>query len=569
MTMLRRWFKPPVFEGDVEKNRVARLAHTVLLGTALMITLASLVVVIALRNYAVMTVTWVSLFVPVVVALHILRRGYVRAASILTSIMLWLVLVVMGFLFGGVVNTSFTTIVIVIMISALLLGGRAGIVVAVWSFVAATVAFVADILGVLPPPLAPNVPVNYWVTHTVNYGIAALLLYLAMGQLTDAIQRAQRFAAESESQRRELQTLVQERTRDSERANNYLQATTAVAYESAAVMDDPQALLTHVVDVIREQYGFYHVGLYLLDETGEWAELRAVSGHGHELLARGFRARVGVEGIVGMVARRGEDRLVADVDQDIAYRRVAELPETRVELALPLLVRNEIIGVLDVQGRQGRVFSEQDVRTLRALAAQVAVAISNARLFEQARQVAEVERRAYGAITGGAWESLLSASQTRGFFSDERTTIPAGDLWLPEMETALQTGSVIQDTQEARRLAVPVKVRNEIIGVIDFTKPGEHSAWTSEEITLVESLTEQLGIALDSARLYQDSQRAAARERVIGQVSGRIRETLDMGAVLRTAAEQICQALSLEDLVVRLVNPESVKTDADRTRAEL
>jgi GAF domain-containing protein len=566
MMRIRRWLAPPTFAGDGEKNRVARLANTILLATAVMITLASVVVVITLRNYIVMGATYVCLVVPVVIALFILRQGRVRAASLLTALMLWLVLVVMGFLFGGVVNTSFTTIVIVIMIAALLLGGRAGVIVAIWSFVAVTVTFVSEVIGILPPSLAVNAPINYWVTHTVNYAIAAMLLYLAMGNLTEAIQRAQRLAVESDLQREQMQILMQERTRDSERNASYLQATTAVARESAAALGDTQALLARVANIVWGQFGSYHVGLYLLDEAAEWVELRAVSGVGQELLDRGFRLRAGVEGMIGDVARRGVHRLAEDVTQDLMYIRKDEVPDTRSELVLPLQMRNQIIGVLDVQSTEARAFAEQDVVILQALADQVAIAISNARLVEQAQQVAEVERRAYGALTGEAWESLLRTSQALGFYSTEQTTAPAGDLWQPEMKAALQTGGTVQDARNTRRLAVPVKVRDEVIGVIDFAKPGEGGAWTTEEIALVESLTGQLGIALDSARLYQDTQRAAARERVIGQVAGRIRETLDMEAMLRTAAEQMRQALALEDLVVRLVDPESVKTVVEHTQ---
>ena len=560
----RQILAPPVFEGDDEKNRVARLANTILLATVVMISLASVIVMITLRNYVVMGVTYVCLVVPVVVALFILRRGYTRAASLLTVLTLWLVLVVMGSLFGGVINTSFTTIVVVIMIAALLLGGRIGAIFAFLSFVAVTVVFFSEIIGILPPSLAANEPVNYWVTHTVNYGIAALLLYLAMDNLTNAVQRAQQLAVESEAQREQMQILMQQRTRDSERNANYLQATTAVARESAAAVGDPQALLTRVAHIIREQFDFYHVGLYLLDETGEWAELRALSGAGQALIERDFRLREGIEGLVGNVAHQGVYRLAADVDQDPLYLRLDELPDTRSELALPLRLPTRIVGVLDVQSAAAGAFTEQDVQTLLSLADQVAVAISNARLLAEAQQVAEVERRVYGALTADAWQRMVQqAGQTLGFYSNARTVEPAGDLWQPEMKTALQTGSTAYDAQETRRLAVPVKVRGEVIGVIDFTKPAGDNAWTAEEIALVESLTEQLGVALDSARLYQDTQRRAAREQIIGEVTGHIRETLDMEAMLRTAAEQMRQALDLEDLVVQLATSKSGQANVD------
>ncbi len=550
LNRIRRWLAPPTFADDAEKNRVARLAHTILLAMAIMVNLAFVLVVVALRTYVLMGAIYVSLLIPILVALFVLHRGYVRAAALLTTIMLWLVLVIMGYLFGGVVNTSFIAVTLVIIIAALLLGARAAVILAVVSIVGVTLTFVSEVIGVLPPALAPNPPVNYWVVHSITYSIAATLLYLAMRNLTDAIRRAERLTAESEAQREQLQVLVQERTQDLERNANYLRATTAVARESAAALGDSPALLSRAATIVQEQFGFYHVGIYLVDETAEWVDLCAVAGAGQALLARDFRLRAGVEGMIGDVVRRGVYRLAADVNQDMAYLRVDELPDTRAELALPLQVRNQVIGVLDVQSVEMRAFTEQDVRTLQALADQVSMAISNARLVEQVRQAAEVERRAYGALTAEAWTSMLRASQTLGFYSNEQTTASAGELWQPEMKTALQTGNTTHNAQETQRLAVPVKVRGEVIGVIDFSKPAGGSVWTDEEITLVESLTEQLGVALDSARLYQDTQRRAANEQLLSQITANLARSLDMNVILQTVVTELGESLPVDEVSV-------------------
>jgi GAF domain-containing protein len=100
-------------------------------------------------------------------------------------------------------------------------------------------------------------------------------------------------------------------------------------------------------------------------------------------------------------------------------------------------------------------------------------------------------------------------------------------------------------------VAVPLKVRDQVIGVLDGRKPFG-AAWTEAELSLLQVLAEQLSVALESGRLYRDTQLRAARERLVGEVSGRIRETLDLETMLRTAAEQMRQALDLEDLIVRL-----------------
>lgn len=549
---LRQRLAPPVFAGDEEKTRVAGLVNTILLALVVLITLVALIVAIALRNYAMMTALYVSMMLPVSVSLWALRRGYVRAAALIITTALWLVLVVSGAFIGGVINAGYTTVILVIIVAALLLGGRVGLIAAGISIVAVIIVYISELMGILPPPLRADDSTSFFINHVLNYGVSGALLYMATNSLTTALHRARRLTAESEAQREQLQILVQQRTQDSERSASYLQATTAVARESVAAMGDLQALFARVVDIIREQFGFYHVGLYLIDEAAEWVELRAVSGAGHELIERGLRLRAGAEGIIGDVARRGVYRLTADVDQDSTYLRVDELPDTRAELALPLQMRNQIIGVLDVQSVAAGAFAEQNVQTLQALADQTAMAISNARLVEQVQQTAEVERRMYGAQTGAAWQNLLRASQSLGFYSNERTTAPAGDLWQPEMKTALQTGGTIQDPHNAQWLAVPVKVRDEVIGVIDFAKPSTGGAWTAEEIALMESLTEQLGIALESARLYQDTQRRAARERVLREFADQMQRASDIQTLIRATAEELNRILGGSRSYVRL-----------------
>lgn len=549
---IRQFLAPPVFGEDEEKNRAASLANTILLALIGLITLASLVVVVTLQVYAIIGVVYVSMVLPLFVALWVLRRGHVRAASLIIILTLWVVLLVMAFFIGGVLNAGFTTVIVVIIIAALLLGGKAGLIVAALSVVAAIFVYASEVMGTLPPPLGQNDSVSALINHILNYGIVSALLYLAMNGLTSALQRARRLTAESELQREQLQLLVQQRTRDLERNANYLQATMAVARETVAAMGDLQVLLARVADVIREQFDLYHVGLYLLDEAGEWVELRAVSGAGQELLEHGFRLRVGAEGMVGDAALRGTYRLAADVDQEPAYLRMDELPDTRSELTLPLLMRDQVIGVLDVQRAGTRGFVTQSVQTLQALADQVAMAISNARLVEQVQQAAEMERRAYGALTAEAWTTMLRASQALGFYSNAQTTAPAGDLWQPEMKTALQTGSTTHNAQATQRLAVPVKVRGEVIGVIDFSKSSDDNTWTNEEIALVESMTEQLGVALDSARLYQDTQRRAARERMTREITDAVQRATDMESLMRIATEELVRALGGAQAYMRL-----------------
>jgi GAF domain-containing protein len=133
------------------------------------------------------------------------------------------------------------------------------------------------------------------------------------------------------------------------------------------------------------------------------------------------------------------------------------------------------------------------------------------------------------------------------------------------MVQAAQEGHAVQIGQSA--LVMPVKVRDQVLGAIRLRKRDEAGAWTEEEVKLTETITEQLGLALEGARLYQDTQRRAARERLTGEITARMRETLDMDAVLQTAICEIGEALGIAEVEVRMLGGAAVESQARPARA--
>jgi GAF domain-containing protein len=180
------------------------------------------------------------------------------------------------------------------------------------------------------------------------------------------------------------------------------------------------------------------------------------------------------------------------------------------------------------------------------------VALSNARLFQQAQESLEAERRAYGEASREAWNAMLATHPNLGFIRDRRGLFPVGDVWGDEMEVDLREGATIVDGDGANNLATPIKVRGQVIGVIDAYKSSDEGEWSPRQIALLETLADQLGQALESARLYQDTQRRAAQERLTSEVTGRMRETLDIETVLKTTVQEVRKALGLPEVVVRL-----------------
>jgi len=255
--------------------------------------------------------------------------------------------------------------------------------------------------------------------------------------------------------------------------------------------------------------------------------------------------------MVGYVAQHGEPRIALDTGKDAVFFDNPDLPQTRSEATLPLRARGQVIGVLDVQSTEPEAFTQEDATVLQTLADQVAMAIHNARLFRQVEESVEVERRAYGELAGQAWANLLRAQTGLGFVSNRQTVAPAGDVWTPDMQAALESGQTARG-QDVAAVAIPIKVRDRVIGVIDGRKRDGSGQWTQGEIALMQTLAEQSAVALESARLYQDTQRRAARERILREISDRMQGATDIEALMRITAEELNKALGSSRAYVRL-----------------
>jgi len=344
-----------------------------------------------------------------------------------------------------------------------------------------------------------------------------------------------------------LERRVAERTRGLMTAAEVSRTTTAVL--------DLNELLPQVVELMSERFDLYYVGLFLVDELGKHAVLRAGSGPaGAQMLAQGWRLEVGSDSMIGRCVATGRPDIQLDVGEAAVHFSNPYLPRTRSELALPLRAGGQILGAMTVQSEQEAFFADEDITVLQTVADQVANSVRNARLFQQLEDSLLAQQHAYGELTREAWKNLLLTQSDWGFLSDRQTTKPAGDMWRPEMHTALRTGETATG-ETGNTLAIPLHVRDQVIGVVDGRKP-DGSAWTDDEIDLLSALTDQLNVALESARLYLDTQRHAAQEQLIGEVTSRIRESLDIETVLKTTASEIRQALDLDTLVIRLVAPE-------------
>ncbi|MFC1936609.1 GAF domain-containing protein [Chloroflexota bacterium] len=369
-----------------------------------------------------------------------------------------------------------------------------------------------------------------------------------------------------------LESIVAERTSDLERRARYLEATAEVGRATTQIhnLDD---LLTSVTHLISEQFGFYHVGVFLLDELDDFAVLRATNSEGGwRMLARGHKLRVGEQGIVGFVTGMRQPRVQQQVGGDEVYYDNPDLPLTRSELALPLLAGGELLGALDVQSTQEQAFSSEDVDVLQILADEVAMAIYNTRLFEQLQKSLETERRIFGELSREGWQEILQRQQTiKGYTSSVYSGTQEIDQPLsPFAQQAMQQNRIIQPPfspdGEFYPLAIPISVRGDtVVAVLETKKPMDDGPWKKDEITAIQAIVEQLGIALENARLFEETQRLAQRERIAADVSGKVWSSSNVNTILQTAVQELARALNASQGTIRLRMPDENGQDQSTT----
>ncbi|TLN05731.1 GAF domain-containing protein, partial [bacterium] len=288
------------------------------------------------------------------------------------------------------------------------------------------------------------------------------------------------------------------------------------------------------------------VGVFLLDEKGEFAVLRAANSEGgRRMLARQHRLQIGKVGIVGYVTSSGEARIATDVGEDAVYFNNPDLPMTRSEMALPLKASGQIIGSLDVQSTESSAFSTDDIALFNTLADQVAIAIENNRLFAETAQALEEAQNTHRQYLRQEWDREMTEHQHNGYMFTPQgvvaQTVLADGADAPHGKDPTSRAKV-DDGQHAST-AVPIQVRGETVGVIRVQDGGENREWTDDELNTIKSVADQVAVALENARLFEQTVRRAEREKKAMEITNKIRSTNDPKEMLRIAVEELQGAL--------------------------
>ncbi len=339
-----------------------------------------------------------------------------------------------------------------------------------------------------------------------------------------------------------LEQRVQERTADLKSANE-INARRAQEFEAIAItvkaintIHQMDQLLPQITSVISEHFGYYHVGIFLNDENNLNAILRASNSEGGKrMLERGHQLKIGEQGIVGNVAATGNIRVARNVGDDTVYFDNPDLPETLSEMALPLKVEKQIVGVLDVQSKQVDAFSQEDIGVLSLLADEVSIAIENTRLLETASKTLAETETIYRQYLQQAWRRLPREQKLAGYRYSSHSAA------LLEKPIDLDTDAGTAD-KETQRVAVPIKLRGQTIGNLVVQVPN-NAHLNGDQLDLMQAVAERLALSTENARLFDETSRRAERERMVTEITSKIRSTNSPDEMIEIALGELRNAL--------------------------
>lgn len=303
-------------------------------------------------------------------------------------------------------------------------------------------------------------------------------------------------------------------------------------------------LLPEISETISSQLGYYHVGIFLLDGQKEYAVLAAANSEGGKaMLARGHRLRVGETGIVGHVTHAGEPRVALDVGKDAAFFNNPDLPETHSEIALPLRGESGIIGALDVQSKATNAFKEEDINILSVLADQVSTAIQNARSFQESHEAREQAERAAAQLSEQQWKQFLKRQTTPGFHFDGVLT--------------RQVAPHSQMKDQPVNLEIPIVLRGVQIGTLKLSASDPDRQWNPHEIAMAQATAERTALAIENARLLEDAQKRAVKERTIRQISSKLGNLVNLDNIVQTTIQELGGTLPGTEVVIQFSSGQS------------
>ncbi|MCC6298551.1 MAG: GAF domain-containing protein [Anaerolineales bacterium] len=381
--------------------------------------------------------------------------------------------------------------------------------------------------------LALGVGYSYYVSRSVSDPIHELIAAFNKAEHGDLAVRApvsatdelgivamhfNRTIARLESLQNTMEQQVAERTK-------LLEVSNEVGRVASSSLD-PDELIARVINLFTEQFGYYFAAIYLIDPSEKWADIREATGEIGKLLKQNRqRHEISSRSMVGSAIREKSAKIAQIASEEKVRYQNPMLPHTRSEIALPLLAGDRVLGALDVQSIKESDFTPDVIRTMQSMANHIAIALENASLYQEAQQNIREMRTIQQQYLLSGWSGISNSSEE------------------------LEYGVGDEPDENAKKIEIPISLRDQILGEIRIENP---ETWTPEQENLVNAVATQAAVALENARLVNESRQTALRERMLAEINSKIWSSVTIDGILQTAAKELGRRLDASRATVEL-----------------
>ena len=548
----RNLFQPPAFKDPVKASR-ARSLHTVLLST-LALTFLFLIYAILFPPPGQVIIALIVVVIEFFLLL-LVRSKRITVASVILTSMLWVAIVSEVALYGGIRDTGFTAFTAIIIIAGLTMGTSGSIIFTSLTLLAAGILAYAEARGLLAPYVRVSI-LSIFLSHGITLIAVAMLLNLAIRSISVVAHKA----GELEIDEGGIQNLLQSSQAALEKHALMLEQRNATLETIASLSrisnqaKNESELLEQSAKILMDQLKMEFVAIYCLDQVEENAILQTSCGM-ESIPSPSIGDKLNVIRSDSASLLSGGNSLFFKVGGWNYYIDSPKiLPDKSTNSVLPLTSNNKLLGLLNIQS-SATAPQTAEKNAVQALADQIAFCLANIRLINQLKSSAQDASGLAGGAVQTAWEHLGSGGLI-GYTYDRLQVIPTDEKLPLEIVYRLQQGksvSFLSDDSPARaRLLAPIILRENIIGVVGYDSSSVTHEWQEDEKVLLETVASRVSLALENTRLVAEAQQRAEREKLISKVSNKMRETLDIETILKTAVMEMRQSLELSEAEVRL-----------------
>lgn len=487
----------------------------------------------------------------------LVRLGYLNWAGVLT-------VVVIGVLSTNPVGDmnslreqalGIPVLILTIALSALLIGPRAMFITAFITGLAASWSLIFT--------ETPQFTEAIFVV--IVFLLIALVIYFLLQEVRIALAKTEIYTMELEQAKGNLEAQIVARTEALQTSFDLTSQVSAIITNN----NNLQALLKQTIELIQQTFHFYHVHIYTYDRANSQLLMTSGSGEVGRILKKEKHHIDLGKGIVGSVALNQENLVINNVDEFPNFIRNRLLPDTQSEMAIPMKRGGEVLGVLDIQNNVLNSFSELDAELMQALANQLAIAMHGLLLVAETEDALATVEALNKQLVEQRWEQALQQTQVTGYKYTPDEVSPTETAWIPSMSLALNNEVTSEDdevvhlqddAEQIESVAIPIKLRGQTIGILGLER-NQNQSWTKNELLVIQTIGEQIGLALEGARLFETTGRAAWRDRVVSESTAKLWASGELEEVMRIAVQQLGDTLSASEVVIRL------GTDTQLTRS--